>query len=195
MTECSYDRFATQGAMGALQARLVFFAFVGLAAVIAYNALYLQDGPHPGAFSADMGSLQPGSRAVSATGALPETEKAGAETVRAVQEQLAAKGYDPGPVDGVHGLLTRAAVMAFQYDHDLPLTGEVSDRLLKQILFGAGSEADSGADPDIPEETAALIRAVKERLLPLGDDFSFSGDNGRGATIGTGGQAKACIGG
>lgn len=155
--------------MGALQARLVFFAFVGLSAVIAYNAMYLQEGPHPGAFSADMGSAESGSRAVSATGALPETAESG--TVRAVQEQLAAKGYDPGPVDGIHGLQTRAAVMAFQDDNALPVTGEVSEQLLKRILFGGGESPDeAGADVAVPEETAALIRAVQEILAKMGYD-------------------------
>ena len=35
------------------------------------------------------------------------------------------------------GLATRAAIMAFEHDHGLALTGEASEALLKRILLGA----------------------------------------------------------
>ncbi len=40
-----------------------------------------------------------------------------------VQEALIARGYDPGPVDGIYGYRTRLAVRAFQRDNGLPVTG------------------------------------------------------------------------
>jgi peptidoglycan hydrolase-like protein with peptidoglycan-binding domain len=41
-----------------------------------------------------------------------------------LQEVLAYFGYSPGPVDGVYGPMTEAAVMAFQADEGLPTDGE-----------------------------------------------------------------------
>lgn len=158
--------------MGALQARLVFLAFIGLSAVIAYNAMYLQNGPHSVRYSADVESLNNNARvdrtATGSAGA-PRSRMAKPETVRAVQRQLASKGYEPGPADGVHGLFTRAAVMAFQHDNDLPVTGEVSEALLKQVIFdsSAGHDTDPGKT-EIPEETVALIKAVQEILAKMG---------------------------
>jgi lysozyme len=37
--------------------------------------------------------------------------------MRAVQEDLAALGFDPGPIDGIAGAKTRAAVLAYQRRH------------------------------------------------------------------------------
>ncbi len=60
--------------------------------------------------------------------------------VARVQEGLTSLGYDPGPIDGIVGPKTRAAIRAFQAAHDLAVTGEVSVKLeaalLKQILLG-----------------------------------------------------------
>jgi peptidoglycan hydrolase-like protein with peptidoglycan-binding domain len=47
------------------------------------------------------------------------------DTVRAIQEALDAAGLDPGPIDGVYGELTAAAVRAYQQMHRLVVDGEV----------------------------------------------------------------------
>ena len=59
------------------------------------------------------------------------------ETIRAIQRELKPRGYGPVAGDGVMGLTTRAAIMAFEHDHGLALTGEASEALLKRILLGA----------------------------------------------------------
>lgn len=161
--------------MGALQARLVFLAFVGLSVVIAYNAVYLQDGPHPAPFSADLKSLDTARDGT--TGAIRRSRRSArsssvkAETVKSIQRQLLSLGYDPGPADGVHGFLTRAAVMAYQHDKGLQVTGEVTEGLLKQIVFGAsGPRADSTVKQDVPQETVGLIKTVQQILAKMGYD-------------------------
>lgn len=53
--------------------------------------------------------------------------------VRAVQRALAQIGYSPGAIDGLMGGETRDAIRAFEADRRLPLTGEVSDRLIKEL--------------------------------------------------------------
>lgn len=160
--------------MGALQARLVFLAFVGLSAVIAYNAMYLQNGPHSGRFSADLNNLDRNTRVdPTATGSAPKpaAQSARPDTVRAVQRQLTARGYEPGPADGVHGLFTRAAVMAYQHDNRLPVTGVVGEGLLKQMIFDVGgARTKPKASESVPEETVVLVKAVQEVLAKMGYD-------------------------
>lgn len=44
--------------------------------------------------------------------------------VGGIQEALTALGYDPGPIDGIDGPRTRAAVSAFQRDQGLAEDGQ-----------------------------------------------------------------------
>ena len=48
-----------------------------------------------------------------------------ARTLREVQQRLAELGYDPGPVDGVAGAQTAAALRAFQSARGLRPTGRM----------------------------------------------------------------------
>jgi hypothetical protein len=60
-------------------------------------------------------------------GAMPDL------TLRAVQLYLTFCGYNPGPIDGVPGARTKAAVIEFQKKQNLPQTGTVDDALLAQL--------------------------------------------------------------
>ncbi len=53
--------------------------------------------------------------------------------VPAVQRALVARGYEPGPIDGIVGTRTRAAVRAFQEDAGFRATGEVDAALLEEL--------------------------------------------------------------
>lgn len=95
----------------------------------------------------------------------------GGETIRAVQRELKARGYGPVGVDGVPGLATRAAIMAFEADNGLPLTGEASETVLKRILLGvsAAGPDDAAAATTPPSPRAGeVIRAVQNWLAQLG---------------------------
>jgi peptidoglycan hydrolase-like protein with peptidoglycan-binding domain len=50
-----------------------------------------------------------------------------------LQSQLAARGYDPGPIDGMMGERTRAAIRAYQRDRQMPVDGQVSQALLASL--------------------------------------------------------------
>jgi hypothetical protein len=52
----------------------------------------------------------------------------GAEQVKAVQQALQAKGMDPGPIDGIMGPKTTAALKAFQKDQKLTESGRLDDQ-------------------------------------------------------------------
>ena len=53
--------------------------------------------------------------------------------VAALQIALGARGYHPGPVDGVRGPLTRAALVAFQRKHGLRATGKLGRRTRRAL--------------------------------------------------------------
>lgn len=57
----------------------------------------------------------------------------GAPDVAEIQEGLAALGYYDGPIDGIAGPMTRAAIGRFQSDNGLPATG-LPSRSLRQRL-------------------------------------------------------------
>lgn len=50
------------------------------------------------------------------------------DTVEGVQQALITLGYDPGPVDGVPGKRTEAAVKAFQRDNELTVDGNAGPK-------------------------------------------------------------------
>lgn len=59
--------------------------------------------------------------------------------VRWLQTRLAELGFDPGPVDGSYGSLTKAAVAAFQESHgDLTVDGWAGPATMAAMLGGSG---------------------------------------------------------
>lgn len=59
------------------------------------------------------------------------------DTVRFVQQELAARGYYTGAIDGIVGPRTRAAVRAYEADSGLPVTGNAY-ALADQLNYGDG---------------------------------------------------------
>lgn len=55
------------------------------------------------------------------------------QAVSNLQSQLAARGYDPGPIDGVMGERTRQAIRAYQRDRQMPVDGQVSQALVSSL--------------------------------------------------------------
>jgi len=56
-----------------------------------------------------------------------------ANLVRAVQRGLIERGFDPGPVDGIVGPKTRAALRAYQANSGLDVDGEIDSETLKSL--------------------------------------------------------------
>jgi hypothetical protein len=50
-----------------------------------------------------------------------------------VQARLNREGYDAGPADGILGGRTSSAIAAYQEDHDLKVTVDVTDSLLRSL--------------------------------------------------------------
>lgn len=53
--------------------------------------------------------------------------------VREVQRALLEKGFDPGPLDGAYGKLTRAAVLEFQSTRGIVVDGEVGKQTARAL--------------------------------------------------------------
>jgi peptidoglycan hydrolase-like protein with peptidoglycan-binding domain len=166
--------------MGVVAARLVFLAFVGLTGAIIYNALYLQDLPGSTAGKAAAKSSRPASvemvKLPPVSTDLPplEVDEDGPQlVVRAVQRELAARGFDVGAEDGKLSDKTRAAISTYEKDHGLPVTGVATDALLRHILLGDGAPPASATGSvkqgarDIPKGVDK-VKAVQKVLADLG---------------------------
>lgn len=118
----------------------------------------------------------PGAPQAPAEGVLPPAplgesdDAARAATTKGVQRELANINYEPGPADGVLGLVTRAAIFAYEYDNGMVLTSEPSDRLLSQLILGSSSLAQNPARPGktMTPDAESLVRTVKQQLAALG---------------------------
>lgn len=93
------------------------------------------------------------------------------ELARSVQTALSRKGYEPGPADGVPGLMTRAALMAFEYDHGLPLTARVTQERLGHLTYGVPESLRRARTPgaDVVGHAARdVILTVQQSLKSVG---------------------------
>jgi peptidoglycan hydrolase-like protein with peptidoglycan-binding domain len=117
-----------------------------------------------------VGSFAPSSGSFSQV-ALPggdpgEVRKA---TVRSVQAELTRRGYEPGAADGVPGLMTRAAVMAYEHDQGLPLTAEPSPEVLAHLRHGTSAPgAAIGLQPGAPQPASHAEQVIRSVQLALG---------------------------
>lgn len=73
-----------------------------------------------------------------AAGLLPPGEVPVSPRVMAVQKALSQLGYGPVRVDGRLGAATEEAVQRFERDRRLPVTGQISDRVVREINAVAG---------------------------------------------------------
>ena len=92
----------------------------------------------------------------------------GAEITRGIQRELNTRGYDAGPPDGVAGLVTRAAIMAYEHDFGLPLTATPNQDLLSRIVLGSAAGQASRPSLAAIAEAEAVVRSVEQQLAALG---------------------------
>jgi peptidoglycan hydrolase-like protein with peptidoglycan-binding domain len=170
--------------------RLFVLVFIGVATAISVNALYLQDarfaasGAHMVAAQSDTGSRtstaalpQPETRDTPPptparqetkprtpnVGALPAPE----QLVWAISRELRRNGYEAGPYTGEAGVELRGAILAYEFDQQLPMTGEPTEAILKALLFGATGQAAGGSEERF-ESRRRLVAEVQQMLAGLG---------------------------
>jgi peptidoglycan hydrolase-like protein with peptidoglycan-binding domain len=92
--------------------------------------------------------------------------------VRDLQEALKALGHYPGPVDGVFGAATEAAVKAFQQQREIPVDGIVG-----KVTWLNIDEADQ-SEPILRIGSSGLpVRRAQKRMSLVG--FQVGGVDGR----------------
>ena len=81
-----------------------------------------------------------------------------AELIRRTQHELARRGFDPGPIDGIWGRQTEAAVRRFQANNALLVDGIVGPKTMA-ALFSESLTVEPADDPAIPwfQEARRLI--------------------------------------
>jgi peptidoglycan hydrolase-like protein with peptidoglycan-binding domain len=161
--------------------KLQLVAFLLLSTGVAGNLFFLQPHARRGAGEDRMASASPfgfgdtGSighpyeaARVDPAATINIPQDAG-DVTRAVQRELQVRGYETGGADGVAGPMTRAAIMGFEYDHAMPLSGRPTQALLKRILLG-NSDAPSKpiGSKGQSTEAEAMIRTVQMSLGKLG---------------------------
>lgn len=98
----------------------------------------------------------------------PPASMSRTDVVRGIQKSLQAQGYEPGTPDGISGLMTRAAIMAYESDNGLALTAEPSEELMRRMERGSAALPRKG-QPDVKTlEAATLIRNVGQWLAAIG---------------------------
>jgi peptidoglycan hydrolase-like protein with peptidoglycan-binding domain len=74
------------------------------------------------------------------TGSLrPSGESPGSSRVLTVQRVLARLGYGPVRLNGISDLATRASIERFEHDRNLPVSGEITDRLIRELAAVTGA--------------------------------------------------------
>ncbi|WP_372617483.1 peptidoglycan-binding domain-containing protein [Falsiroseomonas sp.] len=79
----------------------------------------------------DLNGSTSASASGSATSADPRT--------RQLQQALDQRGYDPGPIDGIYGPRTRAAVREWQRANNMQATGTPTQQMLSDLNISSGS--------------------------------------------------------
>ena len=74
------------------------------------------------------------------------------EDVRKMQQALADAGFDPGPIDGIFGPKTEAAVRAYQTSQEMVINGIFDDYVAGYLYGTVGSDAP-GSEGGAPDQT------------------------------------------
>ena len=80
-----------------------------------------------------MGQVGSGTPSPSAAGPAGANGSADAGQVRSLQKALRDKGMDPGPIDGINGPKTEAAIRAYQKAQNLPETGRLDPQTRERL--------------------------------------------------------------
>ncbi len=76
------------------------------------------------------------------------------DKVKAIQEALKTKGFDPGTADGVVGPKTNQALREFQKSNNLQVTGRIDDKTASALGVEAGTMGSSSSSSMGKESTS-----------------------------------------
>ena len=164
------------------------FVLVIAAGAILTNALYRQPGPHPAPIfsikprpvaSEPAGGVVPAiprARPESLAGAKSEpAARARADITTDIQRELSRRGLYDGPVDGMLGPKTDAAIRDFETAAKLKVTGEPSEDVLRAIMHAPLKTEAAAPRTARPDPIAELI-APSQRVIAVQralNDFGY----------------------
>jgi peptidoglycan hydrolase-like protein with peptidoglycan-binding domain len=154
-------------------------------AMIFANALFLQRGPHPAPIFATRPqavahkpqAVPRATVAPAAPAAVPQAAPDAAanriQTVSDIQRELGNRGFYDGPVDGIWGAKTDAAVREFLQAAGLRINPDAGDALLRAI---ASSPVRRSAPPQVTRNDAiAQLLAPSKRVVAIQSALSDFG--------------------
>ena len=83
--------------------------------------------------------------------------------VRAMQQALKARGHDPGPIDGVHGPRTSAALKSFQQAEGLTVSGHADTETMARLNVPSASPATEPSTSTAPAPGAPPVEKRQSR--------------------------------
>jgi peptidoglycan hydrolase-like protein with peptidoglycan-binding domain len=81
------------------------------------------------------------------------TEGRASADVRSAQQALKGKGFDPGPIDGVMGPRTEAALKEFQQKENLTVTGSLDAETNARLVASAPPAASPASEPKTKKQS------------------------------------------
>lgn len=110
------------------------------------------------------------------------SESARVDNLGAIRRELMTRGYLTKAGEEPLDARTRAAILAFEYDHALTLTATPSEALLKSLIFETARANETGGARPMTSEAVTFIKDLQRALERVG--FLKAGVSGRidGAT-------------
>jgi peptidoglycan hydrolase-like protein with peptidoglycan-binding domain len=106
------------------------------------------------------------------------------DKVKAIQEALKTKGFDPGTADGVVGPKTNQALRDFQKSNNLQATGRIDDKTASALGVEAGSMGSSSSS-SMGKESTSGSRGTSGRSSSSSEEKTGSDPATGGARGGT----------
>jgi peptidoglycan hydrolase-like protein with peptidoglycan-binding domain len=110
----------------------------------------------------------------------------GSENVKKVQTALKDKGQDPGPIDGVMGPKTKAAIKAYQSANNMKATGRLDPETAKSLgvepAGGSSSSASKSSKSSSSDTGADKSGASGSSSSSSKSSKSGSSDTGSGSS-------------
>lgn len=88
--------------------------------------------------------------------------------VKGIERELFLLGYTVGPRDGEFDVQTRAAIIAYEFDKHMDLTGNAGEKLLQSLIFGKADAPKPIGSAVRFEGNADLVRQVQKILAEQG---------------------------
>lgn len=88
--------------------------------------------------------------------------------IRSAQQQLKTDGYYTGPIDGVYGPMTQAAIKKYQSDKNLTVTGRLDKQTRGDLGMSTSGQASRSATETGAMSSSATVSAAQRAMQQKG---------------------------